>query len=147
MHISQNWTTREQVFPISLQTSEFDTDLLKAPKTLKDLVRQYNQKGHMLDKSNKCSSKHSFFNNIIMDILLFIAAIISLLATPVIIHLVCKHTKLKALVTGIVFHPIKQTEALLDKENILQKCTAEWYTIAALTLMIIGLVIYIFTTM
>ena len=37
-HISQHWTTQEQVFPISLQTSEFDSKLLKAPKTLKDLV-------------------------------------------------------------------------------------------------------------
>ena len=117
MHISQNWTSREQFFPISLQTSEFDTNLLKAPQTLKDLVRQYKQKGHMLDKSNKDNNKHSFFNNIKMDTFLFIAAIISLLATTVIIHLVCKHTKLKALVTGIAFHPIKQTEALLDKET------------------------------
>ena len=41
---------------------------------------------------------------------------------------------------------IKQTEALLDKENILQNCTVQWYTIAALTVMIIGHVIYIFTT-
>ena len=78
----------------------------------------------MLEKSNKDNSKHSFFNNIIMDIFLFIAAIISLLATTVIIYLVCKHTKLKALVTEIAFHPIKQTVALLNKENILQKCTA-----------------------
>ena len=147
MHISQNWTTKEQVFPISLKTSEFDTNILKAPKTLKDLVRQYKQNRHTLDKSNKDNNKHSFFNNIIMDIFLFIAAIIFLLATIAIIHLVCKHTKLKPLVTGIAFHPIKETEALLDKENILQKCTAQWYTIAALTLMIIGLVIYIFTTM
>ena len=65
-----------------------------------------------------------------MDIFLFIAAIISLLATIAIIHLECKHTKLKALVTAIAFHPIKQTEALLDKENILQNFTAQWYTIA-----------------
>ena len=144
MHISQNWTKKEQVFPLSLQTSKFDTDLLKAPLMLKDLVKQYKQKGHMLNKSNKDNNKHSFFNNTIIDIFLFIAA---LLATTVIIHLVCKHTKLKALVTGIAFHPIKQTEILLDKENILQKCTAQWYTIAFLTLMIIGLVIYIFTTM
>ena len=35
MHISQNWTTKKQVFPISLQTSEFDTNLLKAPKNPK----------------------------------------------------------------------------------------------------------------
>ena len=47
-----------------------------------------------------------------MDIFLFIAAIISLLATIAIIHLVSKHTKLKTVVTGIAFHPIKQTEAL-----------------------------------
>ena len=99
MHISQNWTTKEQVCPISLQTSEFDTNLVKAPKTLKDLVRQYKQKGHISDKSNKDNNKFSFFNNIIMDIFLFIAVIISLLATIAIIHLVCKHTKLKALVT------------------------------------------------
>ena len=45
MHISQNCTTQEQVFPISLQTSEFDTNLLKAPKTLKDLVKQQNRRG------------------------------------------------------------------------------------------------------
>ena len=69
-----------------------------------------------------------------------------MLASVAIIHLVCKHTKLKALVTGITFQPIKQTEALIDKENIIQQCTAEWYTIAALTLMVIGLIIYIFTT-
>ena len=39
MHIFQNWTTEPQVFPIALQTSEFDTKLLQAPKILKDLVR------------------------------------------------------------------------------------------------------------
>ena len=32
-HISQKWTTQEKVFPISLQTFEFDSKLLKAPKT------------------------------------------------------------------------------------------------------------------
>ena len=69
-----------------------------------------------------------------MDIFLFIAAILSMLATAAIIHLVCKHTKLKALVTGITFQPIKQTEALIDKESITQNCTAQWYTTAALTL-------------
>ena len=28
MHIFKNWTTEQQVFPIALQTSEFDTKLL-----------------------------------------------------------------------------------------------------------------------
>ena len=38
-----------------------------------------------------------------MDIFLFIAAILSMIAAVVIIHLVCRHTKLKALLTGIAF--------------------------------------------
>ena len=50
MHISQNWTTEQQVFPIAPQTPEFDTKLLQAPKTLKDLVRQCKQKGQILEK-------------------------------------------------------------------------------------------------
>ena len=37
-HILQNWTMHEQVLPISLQTFEFDSKLLEAPKTLKDFV-------------------------------------------------------------------------------------------------------------
>ena len=35
VHILQNWTMHEQVLPISLQPSEFDSKLLEAPKTLK----------------------------------------------------------------------------------------------------------------
>ena len=46
-----------------------------------------------------------------------------MLATAAIIHLVCKHIKLKDLVTGITFQPIKQTEVLIDKENMIQNCT------------------------
>ena len=43
-YILENWTTQEQVLPISLQTFEFLSKLMKAPKTLKYLVYQYKQK-------------------------------------------------------------------------------------------------------
>ena len=79
----------------------------------------------MLEKSKNDDNRKSFFNNIVMDIFLFIAAVLSMLDTAAIIHLVCKHTKLKALVTGITLQPIKQTEALVDKANIIQNCTAQ----------------------
>ena len=61
-HISQNWTTQEQVLPISLQKSEINPKLLKAPETLRDLVQQYKQKGHTLNKlkENKNDTKRSF---------------------------------------------------------------------------------------
>ena len=33
-------TTFDQIFPISLNTSKFDSELLMAPKTLKDFIHQ-----------------------------------------------------------------------------------------------------------
>ena len=50
VHILQNWTMHEQVLPISLQTFDFDSKLLEAPKTLKDFVYQHKQKKQILDK-------------------------------------------------------------------------------------------------
>ena len=72
---------------------KFDSKLLKAPKTPKELVHQYKQKGQILNQRENNNSKHSFFNNLIMDIFLFIATILSMIATAAIAHLVCKHTK------------------------------------------------------
>ena len=110
-HISHNWTTQEQILPISLQMFEFDSKLLKEPKIPKDLVYQYKQKKQILNKRENNNNKHSFFNNLIMDIFLFIAALLAafiFIATAAIVHIVCKHAKLKALITGIAFQPIKQ---------------------------------------
>ena len=39
--ISQNWTTQEQILPISLKTFEISPKLINAPKTLRELVSQY----------------------------------------------------------------------------------------------------------
>ena len=81
-----------------------------------------------------------------MDIFLFAVSILSMLATAAIVHLVCKDTKLKALLTGIAFQPVKQIEAIFDADQLLKYCTVQWYTIAALTLMIVLLTIYICLT-
>ena len=78
-----------------------------------------------------------------MDVFLFIVTILSMIATVEIIHIVCKHAKLKALIAGIVFQPIIQTEAIFGIRKEQHKCIMQWYTIAALTLMIIGLIIFI----
>ena len=61
----------------------------------------------MLDKSQENKTKNEFFDNIAVDIFLFIAAIISMLAVIAIIHIVCRHVKIKALLTGIAFQPVK----------------------------------------
>ena len=82
-----------------------------------------------------------------MDVFfLFTAAILSMIATIAIIHLVCRHTKLKALLKGIAFQPVKQIETILGNGKEQQNCATQWYTIAALTLMAIGLIIYVLVT-
>ena len=43
--ISQNWTTQEQILPISLETFEINPNLINALKTLQELAIQYKKKG------------------------------------------------------------------------------------------------------
>ena len=126
----------------SLQATPFDNKLLKAPGTLKGLVQQYKQKSKMLDKEQENKPKNEFFNNIAIDFFLFVAGIISMFAVIAIIHPVCRHAQLKALLTGIVFQPVKQAEAVVPQQTK-EFCTAQWYAIAALTVLTILLIIYI----
>ena len=142
LKINQNWTTQKQVLPISLQVTPFDSKLLNAPKTLKGMVQQHKQKYKMLDETQKDKSKDDFFDNIAIDIFLFVAAIISMLTIVAIIHLMCRHSKLKTLLKGIAFQSVKQAEAVVTKQTK-EFCTAQWYAIAALTVLTILLIVYI----
>ena len=142
MEINQNWTTNKQVLPISLQATPFNSKLLEAPKTLKGLVQQYKQKNKMLDETQSNKPKNEFFDNIAIDIFLFAAAFISMLTIVAIIHLMCRYSKLKTLLTGIAFQPVNQAEAAVTKQAK-EFCTAQWYTIAALTVLTILLIVYI----
>ena len=67
---------------------------------------------------------------------------VSMVAVIAIIHITCKHAKLKTLLTGIAFQPVKQTEMMVTNQTE-QYCTAQWYAIAALTMMTILLIVYI----
>ena len=117
MEVYQNWTTEEQVLPISLKKNPFNNKLLKAPGTLKGLGQQYRQKSQMPDKPQESKTNQTFFDNIAMNIFLFTAAIISMLAVFAIIHIVCRHAKLKALLIGIAFQPVKQAEAVVSNQT------------------------------
>ena len=73
-----NWTTHEQTLLISLQSSDFNTDLLKAPKTLKDFVHQFWHKKEIFDLQERhyngldLADKNSHFNNYTIDIFLLL---------------------------------------------------------------------------
>ena len=51
-----NQTTHEQTSPISLQSFNFDSDLLKSSKTFKDFVHQFQHKKEICDLQKKHSN-------------------------------------------------------------------------------------------
>ena len=51
--VSQNWTTQEQILPLSIETFEINPNLLNAPKTLQDLAVQYQNKKNILNKKEQ----------------------------------------------------------------------------------------------
>ena len=68
-----------------------------------------------------------------------------MIAVVAIVHIVCRHAKLKVLLIGIAFQPVKQAEVVVTNQ-IKQNCTAQWYAIATLTMMTILLIVYICLT-
>ena len=66
-----------------------------------------------------------------MAVFLFVGTILSMIATIAIFHLICRHTKLKALLMDIVFQPVKQTEAIFGNGKEQHNSATQWYTIAA----------------
>ena len=74
-----------------------------APQTLKEYISQYKHQKEIYDLKErhdineldlKTPNKIFFTNNFIMDVFVFIIAIISVKTTIIIIYVLCKHNKL-----------------------------------------------------
>ena len=78
-----------------------------------------------------------FSDNYIVDIFLFITAIISLLATTLTVYLLCKHKKFRTLIASLVLCQVKEIGAVTQKE-IYTECKTLTYL--SLILTILGLV-------
>ena len=87
--IIRNKTTFKQILLISLNISKFDPTLLTASSDLKQFINSYTNCKEIFDLQERHDSivvklntnKNFFSDNYIVDIFLFITAIISLLAT------------------------------------------------------------------
>ena len=142
--ISQNWTTQEQILPISLETFEINPNLINTLKTLQDLAIQYKNKKNILDKKEQELDKpeenskfKSFLNSFLADVLIFTAALITLIIALIIIYIVYGQ-KLKALVANIAMQRIKAVEAA-DVSNMLCTCKTQWYIMGMLIIITLGM--------
>ena len=111
-HILPNWTTQEQILPISLKTFEINPNLINALKTVQDLALQYRNKKNILDKKEQNLDKpeennskfQAFLNSFLADVLIFTAALITLIISRIIIYVLYGQSKLKALITNIAMN-------------------------------------------
>ena len=134
--VSTNWTTQEQILPITIENFEFDPKLLTAPMTMKDFLTQYKYRKEITEKQNKkeieeakISSKLGSFLDIFMvGMLLFIAALITIVITLVVLYMVCRQLKLKALVANIALQHTKAVEAA-DSPTRYCICEPNWYIV------------------
>ena len=139
-----NKTTLQQILSISLNISKFDMDLLTAPKTLKDFIHHYKCKKQNFDFDKRHAStdtnlpnKNFFSDNFILNVFLFVSVVISVLVTLLAIHLLCKHMKLRTLVTSLALQQIKEVGAVtIQKDVIMNTCKIQYYTILALNITI-----------
>ena len=56
-----NITRQEHILPISLESDDFDEELLSAPKTLRELVERYKQKKIFASRENYLIQKKISF--------------------------------------------------------------------------------------
>ena len=112
--VIKNRTTYEQTLPISLNISRFDKTLLTAPPNVKDFMNSYAKHKEIFDLQERHenailnTNKKFFSDNYIMDIFMFISAIILLLTTTLTVYLLCKHKKIRVLIASLVLHEAKE---------------------------------------
>ena len=120
--------------------------MINAPKTLRDLAVGYRNKKNILDKKEQNSDKpkesdsrfQSFLNSFIADVLIFTAALITLIIMLIIIYVLYRQSKLKALVTNIAMQRIKAVEAA-DMNGMLCTCKTQWYIMGMLIIITLGM--------
>ena len=120
-----NRTTFEQILPISLNLSSFDSELLTLARTLKVFVHQFHHKKEIFNLRERHTNmelelpnKKLFFNNYTLDIFLFVTDIILLLVKTIVMYTLCKHMKLKTLVTSLALQQIKEIGVVTKQEGI-----------------------------
>ena len=117
-----NISVQEHILPISLQSDDFDKELLTAPETLRELVEKYKKRKlnfdkqqEILDKEDDIVIETSIFNHLASKIFVFVMAIVSLIMALIMIMLIFKGEKMQALVTSLAM--IKGVKAIIEETN------------------------------
>ena len=137
--INRNWTNVKQSIPISLDSFLLSSKLMHTPVMLKDFIEQYQENRITTTKQHSLTSKfRTFINSFLVDMLIFIVAILTVFLVFVILYIVTGQSKLKMLVTTMALQRVRAVEAFNTKRQA-QNCNSELLKI----LMVLNLVIVV----
>ena len=138
-----NVTMQEHILPISLESDDFDKELLVAPATLRELVENYKRKKLSFDKQPETLEPEddleigtSIFNHLASKLFIFVMALILLIAAIIVLMLLFKGAKMLALVTNLVMQ--KSVNALTEATVM---CSIYEYWLSLILLCVMFLVI------
>ena len=80
----------------------------------------------------------SFLHSFMIDMLLFIAALITMIITLVVMYMVCRQSKLKAFVANLALQCTKAVEAT-DPASRYFICEPNWYIVGLLLIILLGI--------
>ena len=96
-----NVTMQEYILPISLESDDFDKELLAAPETLRELVEKYKRKKLNFDKQHETlepeddlEKETSIFSHLASKIFIFVMPLILLIVAIIVIMLLFKGAKM-----------------------------------------------------
>ena len=94
-------TIQEHILPISLESDDFDKELLTAPEMLRELVENYKRKKLKFDKQQETlepeddlEKETSIFSHLASKIFIFVMALILLIVAIIVIMLLFKGAKM-----------------------------------------------------
>ena len=143
----QNVTTQEHILPISLESDDFDKELLTDPETLRELVKNYKRKKLNFDKlqetlepEDDLEKETSIFSHIASKIFIFVMALILLIVAIIVIMLLFQGAKMQALITNLAIQ--KSVKTLTEGTEICSNYEY-WIIITWLSLILLGIMFLI----
>ena len=123
-----NITRQEHILLISLESDDFDEELLSAPKTLRELVEKYKQRKLSFDKQHETLDNEneddnftgtSIFDHLAFNIFIFVMAVILVIVMFIVVKLIFKGEKMWALVTNLAM--IQGVKAISEEIKTIDK--------------------------
>ena len=137
-----NFTRQEHILPISLESNDFDEELLFAPKTLRELVDKYKQRKLNFDNQQKTLDNEekvdnfietSIFDHLAFNIFIIVMAIISVIVMFIVIKLIFKGEKMQMLLANLAM--IRGSKAITEEIKTVDK--GYWIIITWLSIILL----------